>query len=144
MIGAHEALDEVIISRLRNASPLWGVRVQPIEYVSSTLARPYVCFFQSSGGRDLVNPHRKNAAFTKSIKGVADDKATALAMQQAISELMDDSGRQDINSGLPVHAQWDITTVTEDREIWLDELFSGATHIYHAGHQYMFTMERKA
>lgn len=152
---AQQALFEVMISRLRSASPLWGTRVEPLSVASSRLASPingkrqlYVVFFEASGGRDMVNPRRKNAECVLSVKAVAGDMANAMAASAAISALLDESGRQDVGSDaanphLPTHAEWDVLTVTEDRDIDMEELFSGSEAIYHAGHQYKVTMEKK-
>jgi hypothetical protein len=153
---AQQALYEVLISRLRNASPLWGVRVEPLTTASSRLGAPgadgkrklYVVFFEVSGGANKVNPHRKNAEFVISVKAVGGDMANVMAASAVISTLLDESGRQDVgseaaNPHLPIHADWDVTTITEDRDIWLEELFSGAESIYHAGHQYQVNMEKK-
>ena len=70
-----------------------------------------------------------------------------MAGSEAISALLDDSGRQDVGSAsanphLPIHAEWDITTVTEELDIWVEELFD-TENIYHAGHQYRVMMEKK-
>lgn len=142
-VGAHEALNQVLIGHLRDASPLWGVRVQPLEVASASLVKPYVVFFMVSGGRFMGNANKKRAAMVISVKGVAKDMATAMAIQEAITGLLDDSGSQDIDPRLPYHAGWVITTVTEDRVIWLQEQFAGAENIYHAGHQYQVNMERR-
>jgi hypothetical protein len=142
-VGAHEALNQVLIAHLRNASPLWGVKVQPLEIASSNLEKPYVVFFPASNGRFLGNANKKRAQIVMSIKGVAKDMASALAIQEAITGLLDDSGSQDISPRLPYHAGWVVTTVTEDRAIWLQEQFAGAENIYHAGHQYQVNMERR-
>lgn len=156
-MNAQNALYEILISRLRNASALWGVRVEPLTIASSRLGEPldsngqrqlYVVFSELSGGREMVNPQRKNAEMLISVKAVSGTMAQAMAASDAISALLDDSGRQDVgseaaNPRLPIHAAWDITTVTEERDIWLEEKSSGAQSIYHAGHQYRVMMEKK-
>lgn len=156
-MNAQQALYEILISRLRNASALWGVRLEPLTIASSRLGEPldangqrqlYVVFFEVSGGRQMVNPRRKNAEILISVKAVSGTMAQAMAASDAISALLDDSGRQDVGSittplHLPTHAEWDITTMTEERDIWLEEQFSGAQSIYHAGHQYRVMMEKK-
>lgn len=142
-IGAQEAAYQIMNARLKNASPLWGVRVQPVEIAPSGLARPYVQFFAASNMAPASNPNHKKAEIAMSIKGVAEDMATALAIQEALTQLMDDSGDQDINPRLPYNGDWRVTTVTIDRAIWLQELDMVGKMIYHAGHQYQVRMERR-
>lgn len=156
-MNAQQALYEVLISRLMNTSALWGVRVEPLTTASSRLGEQldangqrqlYVVFFEVSGGREMVNPRRKNDEKLISVKAVAGSMTQAMAASDAISALLDDSGRQDVGSvttpvHLPTHAGWDITTMTEERDIWLEEKFSGAQSIYHAGHQYRVMMEKR-
>lgn len=142
-VSAQEAAYQILRSRLVNASPLWGVRVQPVEIASSGLARPYVQFFAASNMAPASNPYHKKAEIAMSIKGVAEDMATALAIQEALTQLMDDSGDQDINPRLPYNGDWRVTTVTIDRAIWLQELDMVGEMVYHAGHQYQVRMERR-
>lgn len=142
-VSAQQAVNEVLISYLRNASALWGVRAYPVEIAPSGVARPYVVFFPASNMAPASNPHHKKAELAMSIKGVALDMANALAIQEALTTMLDDSGDQDINPRLPTHAGWRITNVTIDRAIWLQELSSVGDMIYHAGHQYQVRMERR-
>ncbi len=142
-VSAQEALEEVLIGVLRNASPLWGVRTYAATIVGAKKTRPYVQFFPASDMRALGNPYHKKAELIYSIKGVSESNAGALAIREAITGLLDDSGSQDISPRLPYHAGWVITNVTEDRAIWLEELSSADTFLYHAGHQYQIRMERR-
>jgi len=142
-VGAHQAVNEVLFSYLNGASTIWGTRVQPLSEAGSTLVRPYVVFFNAAGGRALSVPSRDHARFTISVKCVALGMAAALGAQEVISGLLHNSGRQDIDPRLPIHADWDVLTVTEGREIWIEDKFEGAQRIYHAGHQYEILMERK-
>jgi hypothetical protein len=142
-VSAQEAIETVLIGLLRNGSPLWGVRVQAADIVSSTVERPYLHYFPASDMQPASNPHHKRAEMVYSIKGVAEDKATALAIREAITTLLDDSGDQDINPRLPYHAGWRVTTVSTDRAIWLQEYPAAGKTLYHAGHQYMIRMERR-
>ena len=142
-VSAQEAFEEVLIALLRNASPLWGVRVQAATIVSPAVVRPYVHFFPASDMAYKTNPHKKRAELVYSIKGVAEKNADALAMREAITTLLEDSGSQDLTPRLPYHAGWIITNISEDRAIWLQENSSVGTMIYHAGHQYQVLMERR-
>ena len=148
-VSAQEACYTVFNTRLRNGSALWGVRVQSVEIAGSTLVKPYVVFFAAANIASRSNPHHKQAVLTISVKGVAEDTqsvagmATAVAMQEAITQLLDDSGTQDLTPRLPYNADWVVTNVTEDRTIWLQEYSSVGTMIYHAGHQYQVMMERR-
>lgn len=143
MISAKQAAYEVLYARFNNASPLWGTRVQPLTAASSQLVRPYVVFFEASNQQRQTSPSHKMAEFLVSVKGVTEKFADALTIEQLITERLDDSGDQDLNPRLPYNAGWRILTVTEQRSIWLEEKFSGAMDIYHAGHQYLLVMERR-
>jgi hypothetical protein len=142
-VSAQQAVNEVLIGYLRNASALWGVRAYPVEIAPSGVQRPYVVFFPASNMAPASNPHHKKAELAMSIKGVTLDMANALGIQEVLTTLLDDSGDQDINPRLPTHAGWRITTVSIDRAIWLQELDTVGTMIYHAGHQYQVRMERR-
>lgn len=142
-VSAQEAIETVLIGHLRDASALWGVRVQAADIVSSTVVRPYVHYFPASDMQPASNPYHKKAELVYSIKGVAEDKASALAIREAITGLMDDSGDQDINPRLPYHSGWRVTTVSTDRAIWLQEYPAAGKTLYHAGHQYRIMMERR-
>lgn len=142
-MNAQAAAYQVFHQQLRNASPIWGTRVQPLTTAGATLARPYVVFFLAAGGRNNSVPSRHNARLVVSVKIVAETMQTALDGAEAISMALANSGSQDINPRLPTHEGWQITTVTEDRTIWIEEKFEGALSIYHAGAQYIVTMEAK-
>lgn len=143
MTAANQALYEVMYSHLNNASALWGTRVQPLMAANAQLARPFVVYFEASNQRRLSAPTKKMAEILLSVKGISDSMANAMAISDAITTLLDDSGAQDVNPRLPYHAGWQILTVTEGRSIWVEEKFAGAADIYHAGHQYLFVMERR-
>ena len=130
-----QALFEVLASKL-------GSSAYPSS-VDADVARPYTVFSWAGGGRERMRVRAKNARYTISVKRVADTLEEALAGNETISAALDDSGSQDYDPRLPSHPDWEITTGTEDREIFLEEAFEGAVHIYHSGHQYVFTMERR-
>lgn len=144
MTSAREAAFKVLFAHLVQASPLWEGRVQPQAVASAGLQRPYVLFFMASGGRAPSVPSRHKETVVVSVKGVANEMATALAIEAEITALLHNSGTQDIDPRLPSHPEWDILTVSEDRAIDLHEKFAGAQDIYHAGHQYRLLMERRA
>ena len=144
-IGAHEALYKVMNARFSTATEksLWGGRAQAVEIANAKLVRPYLLFFVASNMTPASNPHIHKAEIVLSVKGIAEDMATALAIQEAVTGLLKNSGTQDLTPRLPYNADWVITTVSEDRAIWLEELSAVGNMIYHAGHQYMFRMERR-
>lgn len=135
-----QALYEILYGQLVNTTP-WGTRVEPLEIASARLAKPYCVFFVASGGREAAVPVRDNARFVVSVKVVALKMADALGGQEVITGKLHNAGRQDVNPRLVAHADWDVTTVTETRVIWLEEKFEGALSIYHAGYQYEIMME---
>ena len=142
-VSAHQAINEVLFSYLNGSSAIWGDRVQPLSEASSTLTRPYVVFFNAAGGRELSVPNRNHARFMISVKCVTLGMAAALGAQEVLTGLLHNSGLQDIDPRLPTHLDWDVLTVTEGREIYVEDKFEGAQRIYHAGHQYEVLMERK-
>ncbi len=144
MTSAKQAAYEVLNAHLKNANPWWGVRVQPLTIASADLQKPYVVFSEASNMRRLSAPPIKMAEVLIAVKGVALEMATATGIEDAITGLLDDSGDQDVSPRLPFNADWRILTVTEQRSIWVEEKFSGAQSLYHAGHQYLFLMERRA
>lgn len=143
MTSARQAAYELLIAHLRGGSPLWDQRVEPLTVATTTLEKPFVQFFTAANMRQLSTPSRRSAEMTISVKGVANTLAEAEAISEAITLLLDNSGVQDVDPRLPTHAEWDVLTVTEDRAIEIEEKFSGAESIYHAGHQYQFKMERR-
>ncbi len=142
-VNSLQAAYEGLSQHLKGANPLWGIRVQPLQVASATLVKPYVVFFLAADASENVTARRRNARLTISIKGVALDLATAMAMDEALNGLLDEAGRQDTGSQMPTHAVWDFLTITEGRMIYLEEQFAQAQPIYHAGHQYEFIMEHK-
>lgn len=141
-----EALNMILYSHLNRASALWDERVYPTGRAPAGIDKPYLLFFWAGGGNDLVAGvgTRRNARLTLSIKGVALELAEALAIKAAVESLIDQSGTQDRNPQLPEHPEWIVTTATMDRAIYIEEAFEGAQWIYHAGNQYVFTMERRS
>lgn len=120
---------------------LWGDRVQAVAMATSTLAKPCLLFFVAGGGRELVTPTRRNVRFSLSVKSVAESMQQAVTMQEAISGLLADAGSQDVSPRLPVQTGWEITTITEGRMIWTEELIDNTRRVYHAGYVYDITME---
>jgi len=137
-----QAAFEVLYSHLNGANALWGQNVTSEQVASAKLEKPCVQFFLAGGGNELVSPNLRNARLTLSVKGIAYDMATARAIKAALGDLLEAGGTQDVAPKLPAHADWEITTVTMDRIISLDEKFEGAQSIYHRGNQYVLTMER--
>lgn len=136
-----QALYEVLQAHLGDAS-LW-TGAYPLGVVPAQARRPYLQYFWAGGGNELAATNRQNVRLVLSIKGVSETLAEALAMKAAVADLLIDSGSQDVNPRLPTHAAWVVTTVTQDRIIYLEEQFEGAQWIYHAGNQYEFVMERR-
>ncbi len=142
-VSAQEACEEVLHSVLLNASALWGVRVYASTIVGSQKLRPYVQFFPAADITPRSNPYHKKAELTYTIKGVGESNANALAIREAITTLLYDSGSQDLTPRLPYHAGWVITNVSEERAMWQEELSTDGKMIFHAGHQYRVQMERR-
>ena len=137
-----QALFEVWKEYLRGAHPLWGQQVHPNTLAPAGVTRPYVLMFWAGGGYVPVTQNRRTVQITISVKAVADKMPDALAMKAALGDLLMDSGSQDRDPRLPSNTDWLIKTVTQDRVIYLEEPFEGTKWIYHAGNQWVVTMER--
>lgn len=137
------AIYQVMNAHLKNGSPIWQGRVQPLAMASAGLEKPCLMFFHASGGRELSVPVRDSARFTLTVKIVAEAMQQAVDGQAAISTLLHNSGAQDVSPRLPTHVEWDVLTVTEGREVWIEEAFEKAKRIYHAGYQYDILLERR-
>lgn len=144
MTSPKGALYQVMNAHLRNASTIWMTRVEPMMVATTGLQKPCLLFFAASGGRELSVPSRNSARFSVTVKCVAETMQQAVDGQAAISAALHNAGAQDINPRLPSHAEWQILTVTEDREVWIEETFENAQRVYHAGYQYDILMERRA
>lgn len=144
-----QAVFEVVYARLVGANPLWGQNVRPVETVDDKTERPYVAFFLVDEFPEGSHPSKDIHRVIVTIKGVAGDESeqdalgTALAIQEAISELFADTGETDAYPSLAIHANWYIQTVTEGRVVYIPEMLADSIPSYHAGHQYEFLLERK-
>lgn len=143
-VSATGALYEVLFAHLSGASTLWEGRVEPLMMASADLEKPCLMFFRASGMRAPSVPVRDKERFTVTVKVVTEEMQQAVDGQAAITTALHNSGEQDVNPRLPSHEEWHILTVTEDREVWIEEAFEQAARIYHAGHQYDILMERRA
>jgi hypothetical protein len=110
---------------------------------SADLEKPCLIFFRASGGREHSVPSRDSARFSLTAKVVTETMQQAVDGQAAISTALHNAGSQDIDPRLPLHEEWNVLTVTEDREVWIEEAFEQAARIYHAGYQYDILMERR-
>lgn len=111
--------------------------------VPEDVARPYIQLFWAGGGNDLVGQTVDCASYTISVKCVADELEAALAGNANITAALNNAGDQDVNARLASHPDWRIQTVTEGREFFIEEAFEGAQQIYHSGHQYAVTLQRR-
>jgi len=137
------ALYQVMKATLKNAGS-WGTRVEPMMVASAGLKKPCLLFFKASGMREQSVPSRDSARFSVTVKVVAETMQQAVDGQADISAALHNAGEQDINPRLPAHDEWHVLTVTEDRDVWIEEIFEGDRRIYHAGYQYDILMERRA
>lgn len=144
MASAKNALYEVLYPYLRDYGGVWGARVEPLAVATADLEKPCVQFFHVGGGRELSVPTRDAARIMLAVKVVAETMQTAVDGQDQISAALHNAGDQDVNPRLPNHDGWHVLTVTEDEEVWIEEMWEGTQRIYHAGHRYEFLMERRA
>lgn len=150
MTSAQQAINEVLIARLKGANPLWGERVQPLTVASAQLAagengdrQSYVVFFPADNRRAKTNPSRRIHELMMSVKGVAGEMADALAISDAITALLHDCGELDATPALVTHPTWRVKTVTEGRQIYIEEPITAVGSVFHAGHQYEIVMEER-
>lgn len=143
IVSPTGALYEILFAHLNGASPIWGSRVEPLMMASADLEKPCLIFFRASGVRENSVPVRNSARFSLTAKVVAETMQDAVDGQAAISTALHNAGSQDVNPRLPSHEEWNVLTVTEDREVWIEEAFEQAARIYHAGYQYDILMERR-
>lgn len=143
IVSPTGALYEIVYAHLNGFSPMWGNRVEPLMMASAALEKPCLMFFRASSGRENSVPNRDSARFSLTVKIVAETMQQAVDGQAAISTALHNAGAQDVSPRLPSHAEWQVLTVTEDREVWIEEAFQQAERIYHAGYQYDILMERR-
>jgi hypothetical protein len=144
MTSAKGALYQVLYPYLRDYGGVWGMRVEPLAVATAGLDKPCVQFFYVGGGRELSVPRRDSQRIMLAVKCVAETMQVAVDGQEQISAALHNAGEQDVDPRLPSHDGWHILTVTEEEEVWVEEMFEGTQRIYHAGHRYEFLMERRA
>lgn len=142
-VSATGALYQIMYAHL-NGQSIWGSRLEPLMMASADLEKPCLLFFRASGGRENSVPGRDSERFSLTVKVVVKTLQQAVDGQAAISTLLHNSGSQDVDPRLPSHAEWQVLTVTEDREVWIEEAFEKTERIYHAGHQYDVLLERRS
>jgi hypothetical protein len=141
--SAEQALYEILNAHFGAVvSPIW-TDYQPLESGSASLVKPYLVYFVASAVSERQVVQTRHERITLSTKGVALELASALAIQEVLSQELDDSGSQDYDPRLPSHTDWEVLTVTEDGIIRIDEALEGAKWIYHRGHRFDILMERK-
>lgn len=133
------ALYEVLYQTL--AGDIWGERVRS-DFIESVKVRPYVVYFWSGGGNELMRTGRQSARLVLTVKCVADSLVDAMIGAARLEELLDGQGSQE-SSGLVTDSAWDVLTVTQGRAVHLVERYEGVQAVYHEGHQYEFFMETK-
>lgn len=139
---AISACYRTLRAHLSAEDALWGGRAYPLEVLPAQTVKPYVVFFVASAiePQDLAV---QRAELVVSVKCVAETLGDSLAGASRIRAYLDDSGTQDISPRLPTLATWEVTAVTLDRAIHLQEAVTPDGVIYHDGHQYLITMEVK-
>jgi len=134
------ALYEALRGTLDGAG-VWGERCYA-DAAPAGVARPYVVWFVAGGGEANERVDRADAAYTVTVKCVADTLAAALVGAEQVHEALNDTGAQDRRAGLVQPANgWTISTVTAGRAVHLVERFEGAQAIYHDGYQFDVRME---
>lgn len=141
MSSALEAMYTVLFSHLHGASSIWGDNVEPVSIASKEMNKPYVVFFASSILREASDAGRNVQRLSITVKCVANTMQGALAGQDAISDLLHNSGVQDSNPRLPYNGDWQVSIVTEGLGVYMEEPQTPEGNVYHAGYQYNILME---
>ena len=119
---------------------VWGERCYA-DVAPAGVVRPYVVWFVAAGGERNVRGDRADAAYTVTVKCVADTLAAAMVGAGQVHEVLNDAGAQDRRGGVVQPTGWTVLTVTADRAVHLVERVDGAQAIYHDGYQFLVTME---
>lgn len=138
--SAEAALYEVLAQHMMG-DDLWGDRAYPVR-VPVGVKRPYAVWFIAGGGPIRLRRRVEDADFTLSVKVVAEQLGQALEGQQRIANLLRDAGELDYRA-LPMHGEWMVKTISQDRVISLEEQIEGTLLLYHRGHQYIVQMEQR-
>lgn len=114
-------------------------RVYPL--VAPAKDTPYITYSFTAGG-STDRRKRENSTLILTVKCVSNDLIEALAGGRDIRDLLRDKGDQE-STTLPTDTEWRITTVTQGALIHYAEEWQSGEILYHAGHDYTFTMERR-
>lgn len=139
--AALAALFKTLRTHLINQGD-WQSRLGPLEVLQNQVSIPYCAYYVNAQTRVLSVPRRNHQRIVVGVRAAANTLAAALAMQEQISELLHNSGSQDVDPRLPSHAEWHILTVTEERALnLLPVRVEGSIETYHAGYLYGVMME---
>jgi len=137
LAAAYRAIRQTAVA----SAEIWGQKAFA-DYGPSGAVMPYLVYFWLGGGERHLRT-RPDAEFLIAIKGVSRTQEEAFRMAARIEALFNDRGVQDVASGyLSGGVDWQISTSTKGLHIHLVEYVSGATPIYHEGHQYRFLLQR--
>ena len=137
------ALYEALRGTLDGAG-VWGERCYA-DMAPAGVERPYAVWFVAGGGEANVRGDRADAAYTVTVKCVADALAAATVGASQIHSALNDRGAGDRRTGLVQPADgWTISTVTAGRVVYLVEWFEGTQAIYHYGYQFDVRMEAES
>jgi hypothetical protein len=106
------------------------------------MATPFVTYSFEAGG-EAERRKRDNSTLTLLVKCVSTELEHTLMNARLIRDLLRDQGDQEGN-GLPLDDEWRITTVSKGLLVNYVEEWEDGSVFFHCGHQYTFTMERKA
>lgn len=136
-----KALNTALYTALTASSEVWGTRIY-FDFVPANTAFPYVFMVLQAGGEQNQNKHI-DPRYVLAVRIVSDDQLEALTGMERLRTLLNDKGEFDVTSGfLDASADgWQIKTSSASITLVFTELNSNSQQLYHAGHQYIFTME---
>lgn len=104
--------------------------------------RPFVLFARKPEGGETDVRRRPTETHVLMVEVIAERIEDAFDGAGRLVDLLRDQGSQESN-GLPIDANWEITTVSQGVLIYRVELWNGVLPLYHCGYEYTFTLEKK-
>ncbi|KKM27471.1 hypothetical protein LCGC14_1574410 [marine sediment metagenome] len=144
MTDPLDMLFESMRTYLSAATGVWEGRVY-VDRAPAKKVRPYIVFFMASD-TDLNEIVGVDPMIVLSVKCVAETRQAAFLGSAQITALLNDKGQQQVAAGSgPIgDDDWEISTISEDRGIYIPDRLGETGTVYHRGHQYEFRIGAKA
>lgn len=144
MTDPLDMLLRAIETYLSSSDGVWEGRAY-IDRAPAKKVRPYIVFFMASD-IDLNEIVSVDPMIVLSVKVVAETRQAAFLGSAQITALLGDKGEQEATAGNgPIGGDdWEISTISEDRGIYIPDRLGETGTVYHRGHQYEFRIGEKA